>query len=358
MRRIVSYVKWPARRLWRQAGRAIMFLLQTVLLTDEIWSLKSARSEMERKMGRLLPARQVGCCDRCHGRCADIQAITADAGQFFECVSAGKACAALDKVIHLAKLEGHSTLTVVGRRIVFLGGCIFRSLRRCRVFLLDDLYWLFAAACSLRYAHTGTQVWSFTGLPIGGLLSKVAASTVLGWEEHCWNSSSDRRRDGLFWWNDRLWSHSVARGRYVDDLIWVSRSLCVGCLEEGVQLAYSVPFEVTVPTDDGMLIWLDFSISLPSFHWTAKRKQFVPPLPWAASSNYLFSLLSGRLARWQEMQLLPEDLAVAMVHLFCDFMRAGWKKSNLRKGVFRVAQRSPTRAGKLLVAAFHSCFSH
>eukprot|EP00438_Fugacium_kawagutii_P032969 Skav223879 [mRNA] locus=scaffold1226:486160:488450:+ [translate_table: standard] len=107
MRRIVSYVKWPARRLWRQAGRAISFLLQTILLTDEVWSLKSARSEVERNMVRLLPARQVGRCDRCHGRCADIQAITADAGQFFECVSAGKACAALDEVIRLAKLDGH-----------------------------------------------------------------------------------------------------------------------------------------------------------------------------------------------------------------------------------------------------------
>eukprot|EP00435_Cladocopium_sp_Y103_P037765 s963_g10.t1 len=357
MRRIVSYVKWPARRLWRQAGRAITFLLQTSLMTDEIWALKFARRDMERKFQRLLPARQAGRCDRCHGPCADVEAITADAGQFFECVSAQKACQALDQVLRLAKCDGHSTITVIGNHVVFYGGCIFRSLRRCRVFLLDDLYWLFAAACSLRFAHTGTQVWSFTGLPIGGLLSKAAASTVLGWEEHVWNFSDEKRRAAQFWWSDRLWSHTVARGRYVDDVLWISRSLCHGCLEEGVEHAYSVPFETTVPTEDGMLMWLDFSISLPSLHWTAKRKQFVPPLPWAASKDYVFSVLSGRVARWREMQLLPEDLAVAMVCLFCDFLRAGWKKSHLRKSVFRVAQRLPTQVGKVLVAAFHSCFS-
>lgn len=357
MRRIVSYVKWPARRMWRQAGRALTFILQMTICTDEIWALNTARRDLERKMARLLPARQAGRCDRCHGACAEIQGITADAGQFFECVSAFQACSALDEVLTLARKNGHTTVTVVGSRVVFLGGCIFRSLRRCRVFFMEDLYWLFAAACSLRFAYTGTQVWSFSGLPIGGLLSKVAASTVLGWQEHCWNFDQNRRQVAQFWWDDRLWSHSVARGRYVDDLIWFSRSLCTGCLEEGVQHAYSVPFEVTVPGNNGVLTWLDFSIVLPSMRWTAKRKQFVPPMPWAASKTYAFSVLSGRVTRWQEMQLLPEDLAAAMVQLFCDFLRAGWKKQHLRSAVFRVAHRKQPLTGKLLVAGFLACFT-
>ena len=43
MRRIVSYVKWPARRMWRQAGRALTFILQMTICTDEIWALNTAR---------------------------------------------------------------------------------------------------------------------------------------------------------------------------------------------------------------------------------------------------------------------------------------------------------------------------
>ena len=46
-------------------------------------------------------------------------------------------------------------------------------MQQCLVFSLDELYWLFAAACNMRFAHTGTQVWTFSRLPIGGLLSKT-----------------------------------------------------------------------------------------------------------------------------------------------------------------------------------------
>ena len=72
MRRIVSYVKWPARRAWRRVGRAISFILRTTLLTDEIWAVKDSREVMEHRFGRLLPPRQVGICDRCGGACLDI----------------------------------------------------------------------------------------------------------------------------------------------------------------------------------------------------------------------------------------------------------------------------------------------
>ena len=58
-----------------------------------------------------------------------------------------------------------------------------------------------------------------------------------------------------------MWSHSVAGGRYVDDVVWLSRSLCAGCLTEGIAQAYSVPFE-TEPPLSGKLVWLDFVICL------------------------------------------------------------------------------------------------
>ena len=103
MRRIVSYAQWPARKVWRQAGKALAFLLQETLITDEVWSLKNARRDIESKIDRLLPPRQAGVCDRCHNAYCGLQGVIADAGQFFECVSAQKACAALDQVARQPK---------------------------------------------------------------------------------------------------------------------------------------------------------------------------------------------------------------------------------------------------------------
>ena len=77
MRRIVSYAQWPARKVWRQAGKALAFLLQETLITDEVWSLKNARRDIESKIDRLLPPRQAGVCDGCHNACCGLQGVTA-----------------------------------------------------------------------------------------------------------------------------------------------------------------------------------------------------------------------------------------------------------------------------------------
>ena len=356
MRRIVSYVKWPARRAWRRVGRAISFILRTTLLTDEIWALKDSREAMEQRLGRLLPPRQVGICDRCGGACLDMQGLTADAGQFFEAVSASEACAAFHRTLQIAKADGHSSVTVAGDRTVFYGGCIFRSLRRCTVFLLNDLYWIFAAACCIKYAHTGDKVWTFSGLPIGGLLSKVAASCVLGLQEHVWSSSPDKRAQTGFAFNGRLWNHMVARGRYVDDVVWFSRALCLSCLQEGIPAVYSVPFEIQLPAH-GVLTWLDFHMSLPTMRWSVRRKVFFPRHPSGASQKYAFSVLMARLARWREMQLAGVDMAEAMVHFFFDFMRGGWNKKLLGRAVYCAARRCPVAQSRLLLSLYHLCCS-
>ena len=170
------------------------------ICTDKVWALKTARRDIEQKVARMLPPRHAGRCDRCH------KVLVQKSRELLQM----RACSALDEVLKLARNNGHTTVTAVGSRVVFFGGCIFRSLRRCRVFFMEDLFWLFAAACSLRFAYAGTQVWSFLGLPIGGLLSKVAASTVLGWQEHCWNFDQNRRQVAQYWWDDRLWMTVVS----------------------------------------------------------------------------------------------------------------------------------------------------
>ena len=59
---------------------------------------------------------------------------------------------------------------------ILFGGCIFRSLRRCRVFTLDDLYWLFAASYSLRWPsnrRSAVKNRIFDSAWLGGILLEV-----------------------------------------------------------------------------------------------------------------------------------------------------------------------------------------
>ncbi|CAE7774416.1 unnamed protein product [Symbiodinium necroappetens] len=116
LRRIVSYATWKARRSWRAAGRALSFIAQSVLLTDEVPSLKQARPFMAEGLERLQPCREVHVCDRCHGPCEGLQGIVADAGQFFEAVQVPDACEAADRVLNLAELDGHSSASRADRK--------------------------------------------------------------------------------------------------------------------------------------------------------------------------------------------------------------------------------------------------
>ena len=70
VRRIVSYAGWRARSSWRAAGRALKFVVQQVAGTDEIQSLKDARTAMEYRINRLAAARVPGQCERCE-RCIE-----------------------------------------------------------------------------------------------------------------------------------------------------------------------------------------------------------------------------------------------------------------------------------------------
>ena len=89
---------------------------------------------------------------------APLQGLTADAGQVFEVVSALEACQALHGILQAARRDGLQTVTVAADKHAFFGGCVFRSLRKCRVFQLADLYSVFAASCLMKYAPTGNKI--------------------------------------------------------------------------------------------------------------------------------------------------------------------------------------------------------
>ena len=358
VRRIVSYAGWKARRCWRAAGRALTYVVKQVLQGDEVWSLKESRPSIDAGLARLIPSRVAGVCDRCGGPCAGLQGITGDAGQFFEAVQAKDACQAVAAVLDMAEQSGHQAVTIAGsqQQHCFLEVFVYRALLGCAVYTFNELYWMFCACACIKFAYTGNKVWTFTGLPIGGLLSKTATAFVLGLQEHRWNTEPHRRAQCLFDWPDRMWSHLVCRARYVDDILWLSFALCEKCLSEGVRCVYDVPFEVTKP-DGNKLQWLDFVITLrPSVFYAYRRKPFLPIPPWAAGKQYAFGVLFGRVSRWQEMGLQPLEVLEAMVCLLFDFKRHGWNKKWLRKPVYRVAARCSGETCQLVLKGFRLCF--
>ena len=60
-------------------------------------------------------------------------------------------------------------------------------------FSLEELKKFFGIAMCLSLTVLGDRVVRMNGLPIGGLLSKVAASVVLSQEEREWSENETRR---------------------------------------------------------------------------------------------------------------------------------------------------------------------
>ena len=176
MRETHCVLCWLASRSsWRAAGRALKFVVQQVAGTDEIQSLKDARTAMEYRINRLAAARVP---DNAKGVSAASKACRVS----YESVQSVQACEAVDAILGRAEEDGHSAVTVAGKRHAFFWRCVFRSLRQCLVLTLEALYWLFAAASCLKYAHTGSRVWSFRGVALTGsyLLCPGMARTYPG----------------------------------------------------------------------------------------------------------------------------------------------------------------------------------
>ena len=109
-----------------------------------------------------------------------------------------------------------------------------------------------------------------SGLPIGGVLSKVAASFVLGHEGHEWECPVARRASAGFAATTFSWSREVARARHVDDLLWVSCIYCRECLVEAILFVYSVPLDVEPGSSSAQ--WLDLRLSDATLRWCMAPK--------------------------------------------------------------------------------------
>ena len=347
LRKVVSFSAWPRRRRWRFVHRALEAVLKFTGIGDEVWSLKEACRIFDERMSHVVGHACV-VCDRCSQRKPRLVLLTADAGQFFEVVKPHEAISAARRVLEkCSRMSGKSCVTVLRgeRRVAFVGGSRGRRLDRF-VFSFSELLLAFAACLLMSFCTLGDIVWKMTGLPIGGVVSKVASSFVLAVEEHDWALNIAHRRGHGFSRRVHAWDFEVARARYVDDILWMSGRYCHDCLCHAVSLAYSVPFDIDACAASAT--WLDMELRLPDLSWRMKPSMWTLPPPWGAPKGYALSFLCGRIQRWSEVRLSEDAWLTAATNLLLSFRDAGWPRRVIRAAVFKAGRLTRIKRDMLL----------
>ena len=213
---------------------------------------------------------------------------------------------------------------------------------------------LVMAAIQMEYVGVGDCVAKMKGLPIGGFLSKLACSLVLGVAESKWASTPDTARRLGFLKHDQKWTDAVAWYRYVDDILLVSTHLCRQCLLQAVASFSPVTFD---PTDDTRrLKWLDMIIDLENGHVALYDKPHVMPPPWSVTARELRAYVIGRIARWKEIRMLPNELVYQCARLIIELSNQGWKPLHFRHLYYSIRGKPSDSEYNTLRIALHLQF--
>ena len=181
--------KRPKREAWRRAGRCIENLVRVFGDGWEAWNLNTAPEEVCTGMKLLQSSEKADVRERCQ------KSKVCDAGQFCETVSARQAVMAMSDLVARVrnKRDSDSATVFLKKRRVFLGGVPNARYGRMWCFSLEELKKFFGVAMCVPLTGLGGGVVRMDVLPIGGLMSKVAASVVLSQEEREWSDNEMRR---------------------------------------------------------------------------------------------------------------------------------------------------------------------
>ena len=337
IRKIVSCAAWPCRKRWKYIHKALETVVRSVVMSDEIWGLKDVCVVMQSRITKAsIGSTRLNACGRCSCCKPPVVAFSADAGQFFETVSPSAAVKVTKKVLQRAvDISGKNSVTVLKgpKRQAFIGGSVARVDPSSYCFLFSDLLLAFAACMFVGFCRLGDICFRMDGLPIGGLLSKIAASIFLGCEEESWSHNVAWRRQNGFTATSPAWDKEVARGRYVDDIFWVSAVYCKPCLLRALQLVYSVEFDLA--SEGPVVDWLDIAFHVPNLKWSMIQKAWVFPPCWAAPPGFLRSFLCGRFHRWYEVILDDVAWLDAVAHVLSCLHKQSWPASTVRAAIFQ-----------------------
>ena len=363
----MGFARWPGRRFHQLCSRALQIALQAIGGGWELWSLSSFRTRFDSGFRTLRrPPVYRFRCACCGGLKLPVEGITADAGQFYEQADLMSVSRAVDFLsAELRDRNLPSTVTVAKHRQVRgrLGGNAGVETTRTICFSVSTLIMVLFACLSANLIRLGDAVLWIRALPIGGFMSKIAASLVLiqaetVWERQpaLWEIAGFRHLRGF------LWKEVVLSLRYVDDILLVSGMLCQPCLSSLPEIVYPVSFDVGQERD--VLPFVDVHVNLRLLGATGDpsaslflvdkndawargeapqgRHRFPPGCRGLRVDRaHLTSYFTGRLARMEELRLPePERLRSLSLRLL-ELRRHRYPWSRLRAAVYGVkASRS------------------
>ena len=335
VRKICSYAKWPKRRVWQCFNRGADVILRHMCPGFEAHGLKDATVKLREGLRDLDVPADPHTCLRCQAAKQRFVAIVADAGQFYEEVAPQRALEAGFAVFSAAASAGWKGVAVARTRKFFgFLTCDLQGGRGKFVRLgLSDIFAAFSTAISVSLVSVGQAVAMLSGLPIGGLMSKLASSMVLCQEEENWKTSHMRRLRAGFYSLRQSWRRTVCHVRYVDDVFLGTHSFCKDCLVDLLLHVYEERFDVA--ENEFPLHFLDMVVGSDKC-LTPKRKVLQIPPPWATGESYIRPLLVGALHRASQICESPSDLHLYMLHFLSDCMSCGWNSRALSKVLFTV----------------------
>lgn len=336
VRKVVSYANWQRKRVWRSIHRAWETILKQCGKTNDVWSLHDASKRLKEDLKNLSP-NPSGVCARCKCPMSGCAGIVADAGQFFETVNPATAIEEACTLVDLFKsIHGEAPISVRSskKRIGWIGGKKLLHTHKGVSWHTSHLLRAFVAAMSVGFASVGTTVFMLNGLPIGGLLSKVAACLTLGGQERRWSQNAPRRFEEGFC-THVPWNRAVCHLRYTDDVVLFSRLFCRNCLIALLTCVYTVDFDVSEANDT--LAWLDMCIYTVSLEVGLNIKPFCAPPHWGVPKSFLRNLFLGKFSRWWNIRPPENDWKRACLRLLFDLRLASWPRSAILSTLFSIA---------------------
>lgn len=334
-RKIISYCRWPARKNWRLIGRGLDIILRASGKGFEIRDMSVAARNLLSDIRELQPGRICNICERCGQAKYELTGVVCDAGQFFEMVTPQDALASVREIMHgVASSTGKDTVTVFKKKKVagFLGGSagFFRS--KSVTFTFYELLFCFWASLMVSFCYVGNLVFRLSGLPIGGLLSRVASGFVLALDESKWTSSVETQRESGFYLPDVPWYKLLVCRRYIDDLLILSRVWCYDCLCVFPSKVYRVPFDPGPRSRS--LVWLDLVVNLDSITLGVKSSPIRVPPPWDVSQQKLRNFFWAKISRYRQLELPTDVWQEDVVFQLVTLASQGFCRRRLRNLVF------------------------
>ena len=369
-RRVVdcSQVAWP--RAWKAVARGTRGLLRTLNLSHEVFDLSKARHHIDEMVSSIQAHSDM--CWKCGTPLHQMSVVVADIDQAFEACESSAVMPAFE-FFRVKFLSRHGQWIWVRKTKKEATTTQLRTGQKgWWKFDMQSLSQALFAFCWMTLVCTGDVVWQMKGLAIGGIVSSVAVSLVLGFQEAVWDEDPGLRANHGFDFGSRHVRECVGFKRYVDDVLSCSCVLCGSCLFQFLTAVYSQqklsPCSGVDMIPDEIHTWADVDMKVVSgssllvMPKSANKKWLSPGMwtetcntrtrasfiPWPGTLPMPFSqfrgIVVGRLYRAQALKCGPVLASIRVLEDVQELFLLGYPASLRRALVHSLPDCAEKRA--------------